>query len=152
MPVCPCAFFVLRWSRLAERPLLGDSSGRTTAVIETGRFAAAQNAEDAANRGLIGADQAAIAQIGLLATLQQGGQFSAASEQLITYGRFACECAEPFLIGAQAGALQQAAAVVAMLLEQGEQRLLLVEQGIQAGQVTLGECLGLGIGQLKPWL
>lgn len=61
--------FMMRGSGLAERPLLRDSSGTAAAVIEPWRLTATEDAEDATNRGLVGADQTAIAQIGFLAAL-----------------------------------------------------------------------------------
>ena len=89
---------------------------------------------------------------GLLATLQQRGKLFAASEQLITQRGFACQCAKAFAIGAEAGSLQQAAALGAMLLEQGKQGLFFIEQAVEARQIAFGECLEFVIDQLKHCL
>ena len=63
-----------------------------------------------------------------------------------------CKRLQASTVGAEAEAGEQLAALLAMLIQECEQRQLLRQDALQAGQVALAEGLEFGVDQLKQLL
>src|SRR3990167_1683524 len=86
---------------LTKWPLLRDSSGTATAVIEIGGFSAAQNAEYAVGGGLAGSNHSAIEEIGCATLLEQFAQLLAASKQFTALLGACGQLLQALLVSAQ---------------------------------------------------